>query len=124
MYVPFSNSFLSFSIEHNFNYQLKFMTPVYRWSGEYFGFISNERLFDKHCKYLGWVDENEVWRSNGTFLGEIIDEHYILRRVNMTPRTARTARTTPITPAKPAFRVNRAQRVQRSGRVDALVEFR
>jgi len=42
--------------------------PIYRWNGEYFGFIYNDRLFDKKSNYLGWIDGNEVWRKNGTYL--------------------------------------------------------
>ena len=96
------------------------MTPIYRWNGEYFGFISNGRLFDATSKYLVWVtDDGRVWRRNGTFLGEIENENYILRRTSMATPATRATRATPATPATPALRANRA----RAGRVDALDEY-
>lgn len=85
------------------------MTPIYRWNGEYFGFIKNGRLFNAASQYLGWVTEDgRVWRKNGTFLGEVESDYYILKRTSMA------------TPATPARNANRASK---AGRVDALDEF-
>ena len=49
------------------------MDPIFRWNGEHFGFIHRWRLFDSRSYYLGWVDEGEVWRRDGTFLGDLVD---------------------------------------------------
>lgn len=85
------------------------MTPIYQWNGQYFGFIKNDRLFNASSQYLGWVTEDgKVWRRNGTFLGEVENENYILRRTSM---------------ATPARRANRAGKASRAGRIDALDEF-
>ena len=97
--------------------------PIYRWNGEYFGFLYNGRLFDKHSIYLGWVDENEVWKKDGTYLGEIIDGSYILRRTSIATRAIRAIRATPATPAIPASKANIAARAIRSSYVDALDVF-
>lgn len=87
-------------------------TPIYRWNGEYFGFLRNGRLFNASSEYLGWVTEDgRVWKTDGKFLGEIEDENYILRRTSMA------------TPATPARKANRAGRASRAGRIDALDEF-
>ncbi len=100
------------------------MTPIYRWNGEYFGFISNSRLFDATSRYLGWVtDDDRVWRRNGIFLGEIENDNYILRRTSMATPATRATRATPSTPAIPARRANRAARASRAGRNDALDEY-
>jgi hypothetical protein len=80
---------------------------IYRWNGEYFGFLYNGRLFDKYSTYLGWVDENEVWKKDGTYFGEIIEGSYILRRTSMAARARRAIRAIPATPATPASRINR-----------------
>jgi hypothetical protein len=96
---------------------------IYRWNGDYFGFIYNDRLFNKHSIYLGWVDGTEVWRTNGTFLGEIIDNDYILRRTYMAARSLRAIKATPATPAIPAMKANRAAKAIPSGYIDALDEF-
>jgi hypothetical protein len=60
--------------------------PIFRWNGEYFGFVHRWRLFDSRSYYLGWVDEDEVWRRDGTYLGELVDGCYVLRRRNAAPR--------------------------------------
>lgn len=100
------------------------MTPIYRWNGEYFGFIRNDRLFNAASKYLGWVtDDGRVWTKNGTFLGEIESDNYILRRTSMATPATRATRATPATPATPARRASRAARASRAGRVDALDEL-
>ena len=100
------------------------MTAIYRWSGQYFGFIKSDRFFDASCRYLGWVTEDSrVWRADGSFLGEIVDENYILRRTSMARPANRAVRATPATPARPATRATRAARAARAGRVDALDEF-
>jgi hypothetical protein len=69
--------------------------PIFRWNVERFGFIHRWRLFDSRSYYLGWVDEGEVWRRDGTYLGELVDGCYVLRRRNAAPRSPRV----PIEPA-------------------------
>ena len=100
------------------------MTAIYRWNGEYFGFIRNDKLFNASSEYLRCITEDgRVWREDGSFLGEIEDENYILRRTSMVTPVTRVPKVTPPTPATPARRVNRAGRVSRVGSVDALDEF-
>ncbi|WP_154202575.1 4-fold beta flower protein [Vibrio harveyi] len=100
------------------------MTPIYRWNGQYFGFIKNDRLFSASSQYLGWVTEDgRVWRRNGTFLGEVENENYILRRTSMATPATRAVRATPAIPATPARRANRAGKASIAGRIDALGEF-
>ena len=65
------------------------MYPIFRWNGERFGFVHRWRLFDSRSYYLGWVDEGEVWRRDGTYLGELVDGSYVLRRRNAAPRSPR-----------------------------------
>lgn len=94
--------------------------PIYRWNGEYFGFLYNGRLFDKYSTYLGWIDENEVWKKDGTYIGEIIDGNYILRRTSIVTRVRRAIRATPATPT---LKANRAAFAIRSTYVDTLDDF-
>ena len=65
------------------------MDPIFRWNGEHFEFVHRWRLFDSRSYYLGWVDEGEVWRRDGTYLGELVDGCYVLRRRNAKPRSPR-----------------------------------
>lgn len=96
--------------------------PIYRWDGRYFGFISGGRLFGTNSDYLGWVDDSgRVWRADGQFLGELVNESYILRRQSAPQPLARLPRLAPVPPIPPAPRINRVGRVGRVGWIDALL---
>jgi hypothetical protein len=100
------------------------MTRIFHWSGEYFGFITNDRLFDLASNYLGWVTEDgRVWKRDGRFLGEVVNDNYILRRTSMAEPAIRATRAIPATPAIPALAANRAARAIRAGWTDALSEL-
>lgn len=98
--------------------------PIYRWNGRYFGFIHSDRLFDANSKYLGWIDDNgKVWRHGGEYLGELVQDRYILRKTNMMKPMRRVPRTPPIPPIAPMRRMDKLGKMQRLGWVDALDEF-
>jgi len=98
--------------------------PIFRWNGEYFGFVHRWRLFDSRSYYLGWVDEGEVWRRDGTYLGELVDGYYVLRRRNAAPRSPRVPIEPPSSlPAPPSSWTPRPPRKPIAGWADALDEF-
>lgn len=100
------------------------MTPLYTWTGRYCAFISNGWIFDRQSHYLGWLTEDgKAWGRDGSFLGELVDENYILSRTTMATPARRAVRAIPAPPATPAARVNRAGRASRAGRVDVLEEL-
>ena len=47
------------------------MTPVFKWSGEYFGFIHDENLFHADGAYSGWIEDGQAWASDGAYLAEV-----------------------------------------------------
>jgi len=96
--------------------------PIFRYNGEYFGFVHAWRLFDSRGYYLGWVDEAEVWRGDGTFLGELVDGCYVLRRKGVV-RTPRVPPDPPSPPVPPSPWAPRPFRQPRAGWEDALDEF-
>lgn len=96
------------------------MTPIFRWTGEYFGFIISDCLFDGSSMYAGWIDRDRAWRHDGHYLGEIVDEHYVLRNTMMTPPSPRIPRISPIPPIPPIPPINRIGRIPKIGWVDAL----
>jgi hypothetical protein len=59
---------------------------LYNWrSGKYwgFGYLINKRfyIFDSESNNKGWIDSNnKAWDMNGDYIGDLVDEHYILRR--------------------------------------------
>lgn len=58
-------------------------TPIYKWSGNFWGFVYNGRLFDKNANYNGWIDDQgRAWNKYGSYLGEIVQENYILRNAS------------------------------------------
>jgi hypothetical protein len=102
------------------------MTPIFRWSGEYFGFLTHTGfLFDARGEYIGWArDGHSVWVADGSYLGEIVDVSYILRDT----RQAEPPPTRP--PVEPTTYINlpvrpnnRPARPPRPGYVDAVEQF-
>jgi hypothetical protein len=100
--------------------------PIFRWNGERFGFLYRWRLFDSRGYYLGWVDEGEVWRRrDGTYLGELVDGRYVLRRRDAAPRSPRVPIAPPSSlpaPPSPSW-APMPFRNPRAGWEDALEEF-
>jgi len=100
------------------------MNPIYRWSGQYFGFVANGRLFDRNSTYLGWLDDGgRAWKADGQFLGELIEGTYIMRRTNAVAPVARIPLVPPVPPVPPIPVVDRVGRVGWAGWTDALKEF-
>ena len=100
------------------------MTPVLKWSGEYFGFIHNENLFRADGTYLGWIEDGQVWASDGAYLGEVVEENYILRHTNMIPPIAKIPRSLPIRPIRTTQEISRSGRIPKAGWIDALESFK
>lgn len=96
------------------------MTPLFTCGGEYVGFIANGTIFDAHSNYRGWIDGCSAWNSDGTYLGEVMDEHYILRNnMDMEPM-AQMARMPPMPPMPPLPQIARMPRMPRLGWIDVL----
>ena len=96
-------------------------TPIFRWSGKYFGFIHKGYFFDADSNYLGWVeDDGSVWRSDGTYLGELTESYYILRNMIKREPTPKIPKITPIPPIPAIPRINRIGRIAKIGWEDAL----
>jgi hypothetical protein len=98
------------------------MTPLYRWDGHYVGFRVGDHLYTPGGHAFGWVDEDETaWHADGRYLGEMVDDNYILRSKRLTDRSRRTRRR--MHPARPlkAFEVpNRQARMATAGTDDGL----
>lgn len=73
---------------------------VFKWSGVYAGFFQDNHLFDRNGRYLGWRDgRGEVWKYDGSWLGRVVDEHYLIRDLRALPQR-RTPQVPPV-PAQP-----------------------
>jgi len=99
------------------------MKYIYKWNGEYFGFISGDNFFDASSNWVGWVEGNQVWQANGEFLGEIYEGSYILRGTTMVPAVPRVPPVPPVPPVPQVPPVNRDGRVPIAGFKDALEDL-
>ena len=97
------------------------MEFIYRWTGEYFGFISEDNLFDANSNWIGWIKDKKVWQADGNFLGEIYENNYILRRKTEVFPVPMEPHSPPVPPVAPDPPVNRAARVRLAGWEDALI---
>ncbi len=100
-------------------------TPIFRWSGEYFGFIYRGNLFDAEGNYLGWIeDDGSVWNRDGTYLGELIEGNYILRNTMRMEPLPKIPKIPPIAPIPPVPKSDRIAKMAKLGWDDALDRFR
>jgi hypothetical protein len=97
-------------------------TPIFRWTGEYFGFLQNNALFAADGTYLGWVDGCAVWHKDGTFCGHVVEQNYILKKPMRLEPLARIPKKPPIPPVPPIPGISRSGRMPRLGCRDALDE--
>jgi hypothetical protein len=92
--------------------------PVYKWSGDYWGFIYNNRVFDQDSDYKGWIDdEKRVWNSDGEYVGEVINENYILRRDSKMQPMDKIPRIPPIPPIP---KIDKIGKIDKMGWTDVL----
>lgn len=100
------------------------MSALYSWDGRYFGFVSNGRVFDANSRYVGWVeDDGRAWRADGSFLGEMVDDSYILRNINIAEPARRARRGQPGRPGVRGRPGDRGARAKRVGRIDPLAKM-
>ena len=97
--------------------------PIFRWNGKYFGFIWQNRLFDEESNYVAWIDGIEVWKKDGTYLGDHFENTYILRptKIEKLPCTPKDNPTEQ--PTKPKLCTNREPQENKKNYVDALDEY-
>lgn len=96
------------------------VTPIFRLNGEFFGVITqNGILIDTDGECLGKLIENEVWCVDGEYLGEVVDENYILRQKNVFKLPERQMAQS-LSYEHPGNYADRASRPEKEGWVDAL----
>ena len=94
---------------------------MFKWNGEYFGFVRRDYLFSHRGEYRGWIDRNQrVWKSSGEFLGELVDGKHILRRNTMIPPVPKVPKVPPAPPVPPMRAINLTGRIPKVGWTDAL----
>ncbi|HJZ59349.1 MAG TPA: hypothetical protein VKE74_30670 [Gemmataceae bacterium] len=101
------------------------MRLIYRWSGEYFGFLSNAGdLFDAAGRYLGWVAANGMVRdAEGAYLGQLLEGGYVIRELNGTTPMRLVPRAPQSSPSPPEPGAPRSPRLKRPTHIDSLDAF-
>lgn len=95
--------------------------PIYKWSGQYWGFVYNGTLFDSNSNYKGWIDsDGQVWDENGKYKGEIVEENYILRRTTKAEPIPKVPKVPPVPPVPPVPKIDRVGKVPKAGWIDTL----
>jgi hypothetical protein len=94
--------------------------PIFRWNGQYFGFMSNGYLMDASGAYRGWIEnDGTVWGPSGKFLGDLVGGEYVLLQQSV-KRAMKPKRLTPSPVTLPPKPENRKARSARPGYVDGL----
>jgi hypothetical protein len=100
-------------------------TGMFRWAGHYWGFRQRDRLYDRYGRQVGWIEidpggRRDVFDLSGGFLGEVVDEHYVLRYLLRGEPVHRASR--PAIPSRtpPAPLPDRGPRDPRADWFDAL----
>ena len=77
---------------------------IFKSTGQYLGFISNNYIFSRDGVYLGWVDDKLVWGKDGQFKGvvfELNDYTYVVRNKFTVSPIPKSPRAIPSTPSAP-----------------------
>lgn len=94
---------------------------MFCWSGLFAGYLVEDFLFDVNGVYLGWEDASgRLWRRDGSYLGDRVDQQYVMRRDGFATPVPLPRRVPPVIPDLPARPANRVARPPQPGWTDAL----
>jgi hypothetical protein len=95
--------------------------PIHRWTGEYIGFLDGDWLYDTEGSYLGWREEpGAMWFRDGVYLGQVVENHYVLRDVRWAQPVRRAPPVSPLPCAPPPRPGSRSPRIPRPNWTDGL----
>lgn len=101
------------------------MKYIFQWSGEYWGFLIKDELFDQDGYQIGKIDKsNKVWANNNTYLGDLIEDSYVMRPENLPTIGKKFQWIKGKKVAAPVAHVNRVGRVKWGGWMDPLTLYK
>lgn len=75
---------------------------IFNTSGEYVAFVSDRNLFNPDGDWLGFiVNGNEVYQTDGLFVGYLLDDDRIARKEDEVTRSRQLAPFMPLRPLRP-----------------------
>lgn len=102
---------------------------LYNWeSGKYWGFayLINKKyyIFDAESNNKGWIDKNNrVFNMDGDYLGDLIDNNYILKKNILIEPISMVGRIPRNKPAQPQQRNPKKPRERLVGYYDVLTKL-
>ena len=79
-----------------------FVRYIFNTSGDYVAFLSGGNLFSPNCEWLGFNPEsNEIYDTNGNFIGSVLDDDRIVTITNQLQRLRRIRPLPPLRPLRP-----------------------
>jgi|SRR5690606_15993169 len=94
---------------------------LYKRNGEYWGFIYLNRVYDKNNNYKGWVEDDKfVWDENGKYMGELVEDIYILKNKNDIGQSSKLPQEKFDVNFKKISKKNKIGKIQLKGWIDAL----
>jgi hypothetical protein len=93
---------------------------VFRWEGQYWGFVARGELYDRYGRHVGWLDGADVYLRSGAYLGELRGTGYVVRDVLRAEPIHRAARPAVPYGTPPAPPTDRDPRDPLDGWRDAL----
>ncbi|MEJ1355256.1 MAG: hypothetical protein RNU03_00100 [Candidatus Sedimenticola sp. (ex Thyasira tokunagai)] len=96
-------------------------TSLFTWSGQYVGFMDGKWLYYCNGRYLGWRDHQYlVWQADGTFLGQLVEEHYVMRNLARCYPARQTPPVPPLPHDPPLSAGSQLPQQPRPGWIDTL----
>lgn len=54
------------------------MKNVWKWSGDYYGYIDDDKLWSQNGEHIGRIVGDEIYNTNGRYIGEIRDGNRLI----------------------------------------------
>jgi hypothetical protein len=94
---------------------------LYKYNGEYWGFIFKGRIYNKDGKYFGWVDKNnKCWNVDGDYLGQLEEDKYIVQKKIYTEPVSKIPKIPKVEPAKISNKPNIKAKILTTNYYDVL----
>jgi hypothetical protein len=94
---------------------------LYKYNGQYWGFILKGRIYNKYGKYFGWIDKkNKCWNEDGDYIGELVEDKYIIQKNIYTEPISRIPKIPRAEPVKIADQPNIKPKVLTTNYYDVL----
>jgi hypothetical protein len=94
---------------------------LYKYNGQYWGFVLKGRIYNKDAKYFGWIDKkNRCWNYDGDYIGNLVEDKYIIQKNIYTEPVGRIPKIPRAEPVKIADQPNIKAKILTTNYYDVL----